>query len=614
MAKKSIEDKYKKLDDREHVLLRSSMYIGSTNPHKYNRYMPLDGTMVEKEIDYIPGFLKLFDEIIMNSVDESKRDGSKLNTIKVDIVGDKITVFDNGGIPVVIHKEEKQYVAEMIFSSLKAGSNFNDDEERSGSGLNGVGSSLVNIFSKEFNVSTCDGKKMFKQTFTDNMALRTKPKITKASKCHTEISYIPDLKRMNLEYIDDIHKSLIEKRVYDIAACNPKLKIYFNDKLIPFKSFEDYIKMYTKDYYYETNKIWSVGISTTNSGYKQISFVNSTETYDGGTHTDYIINQIITKLREFFKSKHKVDIKPSDIKNHLSVFIDSTIINPAFSSQTKEKLITEVKDFGSKYEVSEKMMKWILKSEIVASILDWVDSKKKADESKLTRELNKNLSKLKVDKLIDAKGKNRMNCMLFIFEGDSASGACRKFRDIDTQGSFSLRGKFINVSEIATQKLVQNVEAINLMGALGLKLGQKATKDVLRYGKIVLMVDADHDGNAIAGLLINFLYKYWPELFDYEMVYKAETPIVVSTNLKSKKKYPFYNQDEYNKWLSGVNAKDWEIKYKKGLSALTDDEYEEIICNPKLTLITMDKNSKEYLNVWFGKESQLRKDEILKLN
>lgn len=614
MVKKSIEDKYKKLDDREHVLLRSSMYIGSTNLHKYNKYVSVDGKMNEQEIEYIPGFLKLFDEIIMNSVDESKREGSKLNTIKVDIIDNKIVVWDNGGIPVVIHKDEKQYVPEMIFSSLKAGSNFDDTEDRSWAGTNGVGSSLVNIFSKEFNVVTCDGKKLFKQTFSDNMSNRTKPKVTKASKGYTEISYIPDLKRLNMESIDDTHRLLIEKRVIDIAACNPKIKIYFNGKLIPFKSFEDYIKLYTNEYYYETNKVWSIGISTTNGGYRQVSFVNSTETYDGGTHSDYIVNQIISKLREFFKTKHKVDIKPSDIKNHISIFIDSTIINPAFSSQTKEKLITEIKDFGSKYDISDKLMKWVLKSEIVASILDWIDNKKRADENKLTRDLNKNLSKIKVDKLIDAKGKNRMNCMLFLFEGDSASGACRKFRDIETQGSFALRGKFINVSEITTQKLVQNTEAINLMAALGLKLGQKATKDVLRYGKIVLMVDADHDGNAIAGLLINFLYKYWPELFDFDMVYKAETPIVVSKNLKSKKKYPFYTQDDYNKWLSGVNSKDWEIKYKKGLAALTDDEYEEIINNPKLTLISIDNMSKEYLNVWFGKESQLRKDEILKLD
>jgi len=149
------------------------------------------------------------------------------------------------------------------------------------------------------------------------------------------------------------------------------------------------------------------------------------------------------------------------------------------------------------------------------------------------------------------------------------------------------------------------------MGALGLKLGQKAVPGTLRYGKILFYCDADHDGSSIVGLLINFFHKYWPELFENPMVYKAETPIVVSKHLKNKKKISFYTQEEYNKWLETVNTKDWEIEYKKGLGALVDDEYKEIINNPKLVRITSDESSKKYLNVWFGKDSDLRKNELL---
>jgi DNA topoisomerase-2 len=172
-----------------------------------------------------------------------------------------------------------------------------------------------------------------------------------------------------------------------------------------------------------------VGISSSEIGFQQVSFVNSTETYDGGNHVEYILNQIISELREFFQRKHKVDVKPSELKNHIFIFINSTVVNPSFSSQTTEKLITEVKDFGFTYQVSEKIIKSILKSEIVQSILDWIDQKKLADENKLARNLNKNLDKIKVEKLIDAKGMDRWKCSLSIFEGDSAASSFRKYRD-----------------------------------------------------------------------------------------------------------------------------------------------------------------------------------------
>lgn len=609
----SIEKKFKKLDDRTHVLSRPSMYIGSIKPHTSKKFLVNDGKMVSSEITYNPGLLKIFDEIITNSVDEHKRQDSKLNTIKISIKDNQIEVWDNGGIPVVKHKEENQWIPEMIFSNLKAGSNFDDSESRTWAGTNGVGSSLTNIYSKEFIISTCDGKNSFFQIFSDNMGKKTEPLIKKSKTNHTSIKFTPDYEKFGLDSLNHEMFDIMKKRVYDIAGCNPTIKIYFNDELINVKSFEDYIKFYREDYFFEANqdKSWSLGVAHSEDGFQQISFVNSTETYDGGSHVDYVMNQIVTNLRDFFQKKHKVDIKPSELKNHIQIFLCSTVVNPSFSSQTKEKLITEVKDFGYSFEVSEKMIKSILKSEIVSSILDWVQKKKSADENKLARELNKNLSKIKVEKLIDAKSRDRWRCSLSIFEGDSASSAFRKYRDPQTQGAFSLRGKFINALEINNQKLVSNNEVVNLMGALGLKLGQKAVPGTLRYGRILFYCDADHDGSSIVGLLINFFHKYWPELFENPMVFKAETPIVVSKNLKNKKKISFYSQDEYNKWLSSVNTKDWEIEYKKGLGALIDDEYKEIINNPKLVRITSDESSKKYLNVWFGKDSDLRKNELL---
>jgi len=416
----SIEKKYQKLDDISHVIARPGMYVGSIKPHTNNTYLIVDDKMIQREITFNPGFIKIFDEIITNSIDESKREGSKLNTIKVIVKDNRVTISDNGGIPVVKHAEHGEWIPEMIFSSLKSGSNFDDTESRSWAGTNGVGSTLTNIFSKEFRISTCDGKNQFLQIFSNNMRDRTDPKIKKSKVNHTEISYLTDFDKFGLTEIDEDNFKMIERRVYDLAACNQHIKIYFNDRLLNFKSFEDYVKLYSEGYLYEAKKdnTWQLGIALSESGFQQVSFVNSIETYDGGTHVDYVLNQIISALREFFSKKHKVDVKPSELKNHIFLFVNCTVINPSFSAQTKEKLITEVKDFGSTFEVSPKLIQQILKSEIISSVLDWVQQKKNAEENKAARELNKNLSKIKVDKLIDAKGSDRYKCSLSLFEGD----------------------------------------------------------------------------------------------------------------------------------------------------------------------------------------------------
>jgi DNA topoisomerase-2 len=408
---------------------------------------------------------------------------------------------------------------------------------------------------------------------------------------------------------------MLEKRVYDIAGCNTNLKVYFNGKLINFKAFEDYIKLYTPDFFYESkkDKTWSLGIALSENGFQQVSFANSTDTYDGGTHVEYVMKQIQVALIEYFQKKHKVEVKPNELRNHMFLFLDSTIINPSFSSQTKEKLITEVKEFGSTFEVPTKLIQSILKSEIVNSILDWIQQKKNAEDSKLQRDLNKKLSKIKVEKLIDAKGKDRWKCSIGLFEGDSAISAFRKYRTPETMGAFALKGKFVNVSEMTNQKLVQNDEVVNLMAAIGLKLGQTIDLKNLRYGRVLFYVDADVDGNSIAALLLNFFYKYWPDMFDRRMVYKVETPIVVAIpKAKTKKKILFYTQTEYNVWSEKNDLKQFEIKYKKGLAALVDDEYQDIINTPRLTLITKDDVSDKSLDIWFGKNSDLRKTELLK--
>lgn len=608
----NIEQKYRKLDDIEHCLLRPGMYIGSIKHKSEDVFILGDNGKFEScNLSFNPGFLKLFDEIISNSVDEHRRN-PKLNNIVVAVDQKKnvVTVTDNGGIPVMLHKECDEWIPEMIFSNLKAGSNFNDEEERLVAGTNGVGSTLTNIFSKRFHITTSDKKKVFEQTFTNNMRERVEPIIkTKKGKGFTSITYEPDLERFNMDTIDDAHIAIMKKRCVDLAACNPGLTISFNDEVFKFSSFKEYCELYAFAAAYEKNERWKVCVTASEGSFRQVSFVNSVETADGGTHVDHVTNQIVDWLRAELKKRHKVSLRPSEIKNQMFVMVQADIINPAFSSQTKEKLITDHKEFGSIWEPSTRVLRSILASEVVQRILDWAKQKESAEEKKKLRELNKKVVKGRVVKLIDAKAKsNRESCSLCIFEGNSAGAAFRKFRDPTTQGGFPLRGKFMNVKGQPVAKVMKNKEVVDLLTAIGLMIGERA--EDLRYGKILIYADADPDGDSIAGLLINFFGQYWPELFDRDIIYRVMTPLVVVE--KDKERKCFYTDNEFLEWsTSQPNIKKWKIEYKKGLAALEDIDYMEIIQNPKMFAVRGSEMLEKTLDTWFGDDSEKRKVKII---
>ena len=608
---KSVEQKYRKLSDIEHVLLRPGMYCGSIKPREDSVYLlNEEGRFTLRNVTYNPAFLKIFDEIVSNAVDEHRRN-PKLNEVRVTVdsaVG-SVKVWDNGGIPVVMHTEHNEWIPEMIFSNLKAGSNFNDDEERLVAGTNGVGSTLTNIFSKKFRIRTADKKNAFQQTFSGNMRERTPAKVLPWKEGFTEIYFEPDLERFGMSAIDPDHVDMMRKRCIDLAACNPKLKVYFNDVEYKYPTFHDYCGLYYDNVIYEEADRWKIGIGPSSGSFTQVSFVNSVETRDGGTHVDYVMSQIVEWIRERIKKKHKVELRPAELKNHFFLFVQSDIVNPAFSSQTKEKMITEPREFGSKFEISEKTLKAIFASEVVQRILDWAQQKALADERKQLRELNKNLAKGKVLKLIDAKTRNfRGQCTLALFEGDSASSAFRKYRNPNYQGAFPLRGKFVNVSEMPATKVIQNQEVKDLLAAMGLKLGEPP-KD-LRYGKILIYSDADPDGDSIAGLLINFFGRYWPEMIDQGQICRVMTPLVVAK--KASDVLSFYTASEFEDWQGKQkDLKKWDISYKKGLAALEDAEYKEIIQSPKLFAISGGVSLKDTLDAWFAGDPSIRKQKIL---
>lgn len=617
--------KYQKLSEREHVLQRPGMYIGSVVTETSNQYILEDGKFVLKEVKCNYGFLKLTDEILMNSVDESKRPGSLLNTIKVDV--DKyegtISVHDNGGIPVKLMDGTKEYIPVICFSNLRAGSNFDDTEQRTGVGTNGLGSVCTNIFSTLFEIETADGKNKLSTYWQDNMSTRSIVKVTKSIQHYTRVTYTPDLKRFGMDSIDDDTIKLIEKRVYEVAGCNPNLNVYFNGKKIQINSFKDYCNMYLPDgglLIYDENKDWQIGVSVSpTGGFTHVSYVNTVYTYDGGTHCEHVLNQIIPYLREKINKKYKTDILPSQIKNHLFLFVNSIVYNPMFDSQSKTKLISDQKNFGTEIKLTEKFLKQIYNSEVTNSITDWLDQKKNADEKKAEREANKAISKVKVENYVDCKwagGLKKDKTCLFITEGLSAAAGFRQYRDVATQALYPIRGKILNPRDTSKEKVRANKEIQGIMSAMGLKFGQspfeyrngKLFQDSLRIHEVVLLTDSDTDGYDISGLLLNIFAYYWPEMIKEHRVSRIETPILICR--RGKEKFDFYRQHEYEEWCKTHDVSKYEVTYYKGLAALENEDYKEMIQNPNKFYYELDENALEELDIWFGKDSDKRKEKL----
>lgn len=607
-TQKTIEKQYKKLNEVEHCLLRPGRYIGAVTPHSENTFvydLALK-RMVKRDVIYNPGFLKLFDEVVSNSVDHSKRpEGKGLDIIRVEVdeKDGSISIYDNGGIPVLKHSEYNQWVPEMIFE-LRAGSNFDDDDQSMLTGQNGEGAALTNIFSKKFIVETCDGKKKFKMIFEENSQARGTPKITPAdgSKGFTKITYFPDWERLNTTLTAD-NIAMLMKRVVDVAGLNTHLKVYFNGDRIPTRAFKDYVQMYVpegEDYAYDETQNWKVAVSSSDDGFQHHTFVNGTHTKTGGTHVLYAGMQIWERVREFIKKKHKVDVKPSELRQHFTLFIDCSIVNPRYASQTKEDLITDVKDYKTSWEVPDKMIMKIVKSKIIQNILDWAEAKQRQEEMRELRKLNKDTDKAdprRVEKFSDAlEKKNRADCILFLTEGDSAAKAVQAGRGKNPViGSFPLRGKPLNVREKDLKRILENDEIKRIMTIMGLKLGEKVNSLAdIRFGRVAFTTDADVDGSHITGLLMNLFDKFWPELFDLGVITIFRTPLLKIT-LRDKSVMEFFTEREFVEWSEGEGSKlkGWSHKYYKGLGTSTAAEFKKYFDNMEDYLFTIHMENKE---------------------
>jgi DNA topoisomerase-2 len=604
----TVEEQFTKMTHHEHILKRPGMYIGSITVDKVNMYIYDDeqNGIAKKDVQIVLGLYKIFDEILVNAADNTVRD-SKCNQIDVNINQElgTIEVKNNGSsIPIEFHKDEKMYVPEMIFGTLLTSGNYNDNEERIVGGQNGLGAKLVSVYSTWFDVEIQDTirHKKYYQRFKKNMFEKEKPIITDIPKTekdsYTKITFLPDYKKFGLEGLTNDHLVMFKRRVYDIAGTTKaNVKVYYNGEYIDVKTFEDYIKLYysntddeeLKLTYQDFNERWSVGVvfDPTNE-FRHMTFVNKISTYDGGTHLNYIVHQIVDKVTNYIISQPKyktLKIRPAQIKDNITVFINTTIENPIFGSQTKDALKTKASDFKVKCDIDDKFINRICKSGLLDEIVQVAQIKQLAELEKTDGKKVTNLKKLvKLEDARHAGSKQAHKCTLILTEGDSAkSFAISGLEEIgrDYFGVFPLKGKLLNVREATANQLLNNEEIKNLKQILGLKQNKvyKNTKE-LRYGHILILTDSDADGSHIKGLVMNFIHTFWPSLAKIDgFIQSIATPIIKVSKKGDTKKtslMTFYTMTEYKKWCEKVgDAKGYDIKYYKGLGTSTDKEAKE---------------------------------------
>jgi DNA topoisomerase II len=624
--KKSIEERFIKLSPIEHILQRPSMYISSIISETKDVFV-VDNIeslkIIKKTINFNRGFFAIIDEVLTNASDAFIRNGNVKN-IKVFISEDCITVENDGsGIPIENHKKEKMYVPELIFSHLHSGENFTDSDERLVAGTHGLGVKLTNIFSKKFIVETADGKNQYHQEFSENMSKKTKPIIKPSKKNYTKVTFFPDFERFGINKIDDDIKSVILRRCFDISVYCQGVKLLYNDKLIPIKSFKDYMKMFVNEndselFTEKINENWEIGIAKSlDGGFNQVSIVNGITTYNGGTHVNIIINDLTKKVQEILSKKYKkLNIKSNDIKNNTFIFVSAKIPNPAFDTQTKETLITKISN-GFTPELSEKIIKQFSTSKIIDDVIRFLNIKEQVETKK---EIGKH--KIKISKLDDAKkaGTYESNkCCLMLCEGDSASGsAIAGLSEVDESyfGIFPLRGKILNVRDTNLQRVRDDEEVKNIISILGLEFGKKYTDtSKLRYGKVVFFSDQDVDGAHIKGLLINLFDTFWPELLKLDFIYEFMTPIMKIYDDKKFIKY-FYRLGDWDKYKLENDVNKYHIKYFKGLGTIEPDEMKLFFKNINKHLIRFHYDPKsdtdDLIDLVFNKKRADHRKEWMK--
>jgi DNA gyrase/topoisomerase IV subunit B len=611
------DEEIKVLSDREHVRLRTQIYLGNTKKTSYSVPLFLDDKFQVKEIEFIPAVYKAVGEIIDNSIDEFAQTDipNKHLEIEANPLLGTYTITDNGrGVPIGMHSSGK-YTPEVAFGSLRSGRNFTDNKETGVIGQNGVGSACTNYCSVEFSLDIHRDGKRYRQTFSDGAKEISKPSIRAGSdKTGTSVAF-----QLDSQVFSDptLPEELMHNRAMELALTNPGITVSYNKHKYKFKKgFEDIIKTLSDSYFmFESGNIqfWVIFGVNKNMDEQIFSWVNSSLLFDSGLCNTQFLNAFYDKVMSHLErdaKKAKCEITKNDVRQELLVIGNLKLSDPQYDAQSKTRLtgpnlrtefVSMIDDNWSSF--SRRNKDWLQSVFERAMIRHHIDENKKA-----IKEHQKNLKK-KVPSLVDATSKNRFETSLLITEGDSAASMITEARDPKTIASLPLSGKVNNVYGVTPAQLLNMSKLTDMLTAIGLVPGQKAVRSDLNYGKVIIATDADFDGADIFTLLINLFYTFWPELFskDYDpFFYRMVSPNIVAS--KNGKRIHFPSRLDYERVKD--KYKGYTIEYMKGLGSMHKEDWKLVIAGlDKYSIpIIDDGNITQTLELLFGNDAEARKE------
>lgn len=622
---------YSKMDPLDHILHRPDTYVGSTRPRDLDEYISVadkNFQISKKNIKYSPAILRIFIEPLSNAIDNVSRSIKTKNpctTIKINInlISGETSIWNDGEcIPIEINKKEKCYNHTLIFGQLLTSSNYDDEEDRYNiSGRNGLGSKTCNVFSEYFSVKGLDpeNKKTFLQEWSQNMKHVLDPVIEKTSlkKGYTEVFWVPDFKRFGITgYTQDII-DLYCKYTVD-AAMLTNVNVYFNNILIPINNLNDYSHLYNLTDEKDTDKLFintphaQIVIAPSYS-YQFVSFVNGVCTSLGGSHVDAWVEAafrpIVTKLS---KTKGSSTYTIGDVKKFFKIFVSVKVINPEFESQSKHRLESPVTADMKQKDINT-ILKW--------SIIEEIKRSKEMGSLKKLERKKKNFVKIDgLDPANNEGGKNAHECTLILVEGLSAKTYAVQGIEVgafgktgrDFFGIYALRGKLLNTRNAKTASIAKNAVISDIIKSLGIRTevdyNQENEFKTLRYGRIMIITDADCDGIHIKGLLVNLFHNLFPSLLERQesFITCMQTPIVRVFLNKGKEKL-FYDEREYQDYVNKQNGSKINKKYYKGLGSSSNQDIMDTF-GQKMITFTNDENTTFNMNkVFHTKQADSRK-------
>jgi DNA topoisomerase-2 len=569
--------------------------------------------------------LRIFIEALSNAIDNverSRKTQTLCTKIKVTIDPDtgETSIWNDGDvIPVEIHEEEGCYNHTMIFGQLLTGSSYNDEEERMIAGRNGIGIKQCNIFSTKFQVKGYDPSvnKLFTQTWTNNMRTPGKPKITTSRlvRGFTQVTWTPDFKRFGLtKYTKDIIQ-LYTRHVID-AAMLSNVSVYLNNEIIPVKSLTQYSGLYstpTEERLLIKNKDSTI-LVTPSTEAQVVSFVNGVYTRLGGQHVNAWSEAIFRPIVDKFNGKNKSSkskspkINITDVRQFFRLFIVANVVRPEFDGQEKNKLESPTIEACVKKSHISSICKW--------SVMDKIEDIIRAKEMVVLRKAERKKKNVKIDGLDPANnagGKHSSSCSLFICEGLSAktyvvagieTGVYGK-SGRDWFGVLPVTGKVLNVRNATPTSIAANKVIVSLIQTLGLSHGvdyrvEKNFK-TLRYGRVIVVADADVDGIHIEGLIMNLIHTLFPTLLERENPYivSMKTPIARVFRGRAKD-ILFYDERKFKEYLAKADHK-VNAKYYKGLGTTREEDVPDTF-GLKMVEFQNDENTTTNMNKVFHKK------------